>query len=109
MDALAAARPERLCRSVQLADTGIIPGAGVGNDRRALNRETLGVPVLAVGVPTVCDLRSLVETEAALIVTPGKIDAEIRVVGHLLGAAINRALHPSIPPEDLAEFAALGG
>lgn len=109
VDALAAARPERLCRSVQLADTGIIPGAGVGNDRRALNRETLGVPVLAVGVPTVCDLRSLVETEAALIVTPGKIDAEICVVGHLLGAAINRALHPSIPPEDLAEFAALGG
>ena len=81
----------------------------MGNDRRALNRETLGVPVFAVGVPTVCDLRSLVETEAALIVTPGKIDAEIRAVGHLLGAAINRALHPSIPPEDLAEFAALGG
>ena len=55
VDALAAGRLSRLLRTVQLADTGITPGAGVGNARAALNKETLGVPVIAVGVPTVVD------------------------------------------------------
>ena len=55
VDALAAGRLSRLLRTVQLADTGITPGAGVGNARAALNEETLGVPVIAVGVPTVVD------------------------------------------------------
>ncbi len=50
---------ERLCRTVQLSDTGIAPGSGVGNHRWALDRETLGVPVLAVGVPTVVDAATL--------------------------------------------------
>ncbi len=51
VDALASRRVGRLCCTVQFSDTGIIPGSGVGNHRSALNRETLGVPVLAVGVP----------------------------------------------------------
>ena len=55
VDALAAGRLSRLLHNVQLADTGITPGAGVGNTRAALNEETLGVPVIAVGVPTVVD------------------------------------------------------
>lgn len=104
VDALASARPERLCRSIQLTDAGIAPGSGVHNDRRPLCRESLGVPVLGIGVPTVCDLRSLVETEEEMIVTPGKIDAQISDLVRILGAAINQALHPEIPPEDLAEF-----
>lgn len=53
IDALAAASPDRLCSTVQISDAGIQPGAGVGNVRRGLNRETLGIPVVAVGVPTV--------------------------------------------------------
>lgn len=104
VDALASARPERLCRSIQLTDAGIAPGSGVHNDRRPLCRDSLGVPVLGIGVPTVCDLRSLVETEEEMIVTPGKIDAQISDLARILGAAINQALHPEIPPEDLAEF-----
>ena len=55
VDALAARRTERLCTTVQLSDTGIAPGSGVGNHRHPLNRETLGVPVIAIGVPTVID------------------------------------------------------
>ena len=51
VDALASRRVGRVCCTVQFSDTGIIPGSGVGNHRSALNRETLGVPVLAVGVP----------------------------------------------------------
>ncbi|RAZ21610.1 GPR endopeptidase, partial [Klebsiella oxytoca] len=45
--------------TIQLSDTGIIPGSGVGNHRAALNRETLGVPVFAIGVPTVVDAATL--------------------------------------------------
>ena len=55
VDALASRSLKRLCRTVQLSDTGISPGSGVGNARFALNAETLGVPVVAVGVPTVVD------------------------------------------------------
>ena len=55
IDALAARRVGRMCTTVQLSDTGIVPGSGVGNHRAALNKETLGVPVFAVGVPTVVD------------------------------------------------------
>ena len=53
VDALASRRMGRLCNTIQFSDTGIIPGSGVGNHRAALNRETLGVPVVAIGVPMV--------------------------------------------------------
>ena len=55
VDALASDNPKRLCRSVQITDTGISPGSGVGNSRKELSENTLGVPVIAVGVPTVSD------------------------------------------------------
>jgi len=53
VDALAARNVERITTSVQVADTGISPGSGVGNDRTGINQETMGVPVIAIGVPTV--------------------------------------------------------
>lgn len=53
VDALAACSIHRLNCTIQLADTGIWPGSGVGNHRNALNQETLGVPVIGIGVPTV--------------------------------------------------------
>lgn len=59
VDALAARSLSRVNATIQIADTGIQPGAGVGNKRRALNRETLGVPVIAVGVPTVVDASTI--------------------------------------------------
>jgi spore protease len=60
IDALAARSCDRLATTVQLSDTGIVPGSGVGNHRNAITGETLGVPVLAVGVPTVVDSATLV-------------------------------------------------
>lgn len=60
IDALAARSVERIGTTIQLADTGIHPGSGIGNTRRALNRETLGVPVIALGVPTVVHAASIV-------------------------------------------------
>lgn len=60
IDALAARKTSRINAAIQLSDTGIAPGAGVGNKRKLLNEETLGVPVIAVGVPTVVDAATLV-------------------------------------------------
>ncbi len=59
IDALASRSTERISRTIQLSDTGIAPGAGVGNKRHALNEETLGVPVIAIGVPTVIDAATI--------------------------------------------------
>lgn len=104
VDALAGAEPERLCRTVQLTDAGIAPGSGVGNDRAALSRETLGAPVLALGVPTVIDAAAFGADEAlrGLFVTPRDIDESVRAAGRLIGYAIDLALHPGLTVEDVA-------
>ena len=60
VDALAARNSRRLNRTIQIADTGIHPGSGVGNHRNGLTRETLGIPVIAIGVPTVVDAATIV-------------------------------------------------
>lgn len=60
IDALAARRSNRINAAIQMSDTGIAPGAGVGNKRKLLNKETLGIPVIAIGVPTVVDAATLV-------------------------------------------------
>lgn len=60
IDALAARNTKRLNTTIQLADTGIHPGSGVGNHRQGLNKETLGVPVIAIGIPTVIDAATIV-------------------------------------------------
>ena len=60
VDALAARNTKRLNRTIQIADTGINPGSGVGNHRNALTEETLGIPVIAIGVPTVVDAATIV-------------------------------------------------
>lgn len=60
IDALAARSSKRLNRTIQIADTGINPGSGVGNHRNAITRETVGVPVIAIGVPTVVDAATIV-------------------------------------------------
>ena len=59
IDALAARRIQRLNKTIQISDTGISPGAGVGNHRKAINEEELGVKVIAVGVPTVVDASTI--------------------------------------------------
>lgn len=60
IDALAARSTKRLNRTIQITDTGINPGSGVGNHRHGLSKETLGVPVIAIGVPTVVDAATIV-------------------------------------------------
>lgn len=109
VDALAARSLNRLCRTVQICNTGISPGSGVGNARAELSAATLGVPVVALGVPTVVDAATLVADlagqtvphSADMMVTPREIDAEITRTSSLLGHAINCALQPKIDPEVL--------
>ncbi len=115
LDALASRQMQRLCRTVQLTDTGIIPGSGVGNSRAALNRETLGIPVIAIGVPTVVDAGALAAEltgqtpddtlpESAMIVTPREIDQRVKEIARLIGYGINLALHPDLNVRDVDLF-----
>lgn len=60
IDALAARNTRRLSRTIQISDTGINPGSGVGNHRNGINKEALGVPVISIGVPTVVDAATIV-------------------------------------------------
>ena len=119
VDALASRSLERLCRTVQLSDTGITPGSGVGNHRAALTRQTLGIPVIAIGVPTVVDGATLaldvlaragvesVEPETLggqgrdLFVTPREIDVRVATLAKVIGYGINLALQPRLTLSDL--------
>ncbi len=119
VDALASRALDRVCTTVQLTDTGISPGSGVGNSRAALNRETLGVPVIALGVPTVVDVatlcadvleeagqgdldpRALKGTTAGLMVTPRDIDQSAADMAKVIGFAVNLALHEDLTIEEL--------
>ena len=120
IDALASRRLSRLGCTVQLSNTGISPGSGVGNTRSEISQTTLGVPVIAVGVPTVVDAATLAadlleengtEKEdrrqifeprgAQMIVTPREIDLLIDRAAGLVSHSINCALHPQLSPEDL--------
>lgn len=117
VDALAAGRLSRLLRTVQLADTGITPGAGVGNARAALNEETLGVPVIAVGVPTVVDgatlaheissqlgqpaCEALGDLSQPVMITTRDIDREVADISRMIGYAVNMALHPHLSVADI--------
>lgn len=121
VDALAARSTDRIHRTVQLSDTGISPGSGIGNMQDTLNRETLGVPVIAIGIPmvvyaatiaadTICmvaqrtglpdneALRALVdevvrEHFGPMIVTPKDIDLLTEDAAEILSNGINRMLH----------------
>lgn len=111
IDALAAAGLERLGRTVQITDTGITPGSGVGNKRAEISKNTLGVPVIAIGVPTVVDAVTLARamtgnktaTENAeaqnMMVTPREIDVMIERAAKLISLCVNCALQPETDPE----------
>lgn len=103
IDALAGTDLAGLCRSVQICDTGIAPGSGVGNDRQALNTASLGIPVLAVGVPTVIDASGLADDNALgdLFVTPRFIDSAVRSTARLIAYGINLAVHPGLSISDI--------
>lgn len=108
VDALASCDPDRLCRSVQLSDTGLVPGSGVGNSRPAFTQRELEVPVYAIGVPTVMDGTALFSGKGSapkeLIVTPRDIDSRVREIGKLIGYSIDLALQPRLNFDDIPSY-----
>lgn len=131
VDALAARAPSRLLSTIQIADTGIQPGSGVGNRRPGINQESLGIPVIAVGVPTVVSgaaiamdaldayfqkfnphARATLDSVSDflgqelrdLMVTTKDIDVEIMEMSKLLAGAINKATQPAISEEEMLDY-----
>lgn len=121
IDALASRSTARLGTTVQMCDTGVEPGSGVGNKRKGIKQEILGVPVIAVGVPTVVDAvtmaldvfeksgieigqRALVNKlreQRGMMVTPKGVDSLIDKAAHLIAMSINKALQPSLSLQDI--------
>lgn len=111
VDALAARSASRLGTTLQLSDSGIVPGSGVGNARQALNRDTLGVPVIAIGVPTVIRATTLCadlggeeeeqERLRALVVTPKEIDSLVNSLSRIVGTGISLALQDGLGVEEV--------
>lgn len=103
IDALAARSSKRLNRTIQISNAGIQPGSGVGNHRNSLTRETIGIPVLAIGVPTVVDAATIVYDATGdrssvppglngMFVTPKNVDEMIRRLSFTVSEALNLAL-----------------
>ncbi len=123
IDALASRRLERLGKTVQISNTGIAPGSGVGNRRSEISAASLGVPVISMGVPTVVDALTLAHdillddddkddkseksgakvfpSAAEMMVTPREIDTVISGAAQLMALGINCTLHPHLTPEEL--------
>lgn len=115
IDALAARDVERLATTVQLCDSGISPGSGVGNARKAIDRQTVGVPVISLGVPTVVEsstlvfdalsragigevsepLRDILENGRRFFVAPKESDIITEKVSELIAMAVDRAFDVS--------------
>ncbi|MCQ2407020.1 MAG: GPR endopeptidase [Oscillospiraceae bacterium] len=107
VDALACSDLSRLGTTIQISDAGISPGSGVQNRRAELSRKTLGIPVIAVGVPTVVDLHTILrqgggqpEQLPNMMVTPRDIDKLLHHAARLIALSLNLALHPQLSYED---------
>lgn len=109
IDALCAGNRHRLCSTVQLSDTGLTPGSGVGNHRAAIDRNSLGVPVIAIGIPTVIAGNTLAQELTGqqaqettdLFLTPRDVSDRVAELGRLVGYGITAALQPSLTVEDI--------
>lgn len=117
IDALAAGSLERLGTTVQMSDTGIAPGSGIGNTRKRIDESFIGVPVIAIGIPTVVDAMALASelsgispeklnksklgNDLGMIVAPKDIDLLVKNASYLLALAINCALQPTLTPKEL--------
>lgn len=102
IDALAGADMDRLCRCVQVSTAGLSPGSGVGNDRQELSFHTLGIPVVAIGIPTVMDAGIIGGEEfSGLFVTPRSIDAQVRSGARVIAYGVNLAIHQGLRIEDI--------
>lgn len=102
IDAFAAAEPNRLGTTIQICDSGISPGSGVGNDRKEISKKTVGIPVIAIGVPTCMDAAlfgAKKSGKAPMIVAPREIDMIIDRASSVISNAVNCFLQPDTSRE----------
>ncbi len=113
VDALACRSIERLGRTIQLSDSGISPGSGVQNSRKELSKSTLGVPVIAVGVPTVVDMHTIADELTGsrtpeklpnMMVAPRDVDRLMQRASSVISAGINMALQPQLSFEEIEDI-----
>ncbi len=127
IDALSSRRLSKLATTVQICDTGICPGSGVGNVRTEISNETIGVPVIAIGVPTVVNAATLISdvmTEtfpdeksgfniSEKLKESGGLDcfvskkdcgAQIKSISRLIGYSLNKAIHKDIEYSEMRDF-----
>ena len=117
IDAMASRSLDRLCRTFQLSDTGIAPGSGACNPRQELNAHTMGIPVIALGVPTVVEARTLAldlvpnghldeksAPDAGMLVSPKDIDLQVAKCAKVLGYALNLALQGHMTAAEMEQY-----
>ena len=111
VDSLATTKLERLCKSVQISDTSISPGAGVENERKKISSNLLETPIVSIGVPTVISTDLLVEKESrlkdfsnSLISIPSQIVTATDLGAKLIAFSINKAIHYDLSTEDILKF-----
>lgn len=100
VDALAARNTKRLNRTIQIADTGIHPGSGVGNHRNEISKETLGIPVIALGVPTVVDAATIVRDTMENLVSTLETDDKYEIIQDLIAPHLYGMF---VTPKDIDE------
>lgn len=109
VDALACADVSRLGTTIQISDSGISPGSGVANARKELSEKIMGIPVIAIGVPTVIDTHTIIRNATGhepenfpdMMVTSREIDRLIERSAQLIAYGINLALQPALTIEDV--------
>ena len=91
IDSLACRDPRYIGRTVQISDTGIVPGSGASKSRRELSERTVGIPVAVIGVPTVTELSSVTRNDRdnGFLVTTGDIDITVKMWAETIAAAVN--------------------
>lgn len=120
VDALAARDESRLCRTFQVSSTGIIPGGGISNSRNPITEQTMGVPVISIGLPTVIDSHIMImdfldsrgiawrqemfDNHPSLFVTTKDIDLMMKKSAKIIGYGVNFALHGRMSPEEIEQF-----
>ena len=93
IDSIASRSPERLGTTIQISNTGIFPGSGIGNRRKSISEKTLGIPVIAIGVPTVINAAAFSDGEekSDMFVSPRNIDGITQISAKIIARGINQA------------------
>lgn len=101
IDALKTNNMNNLVKTIQITNSGIAPGSGINNNRCEINKKTIGCDVIAIGIPTVVDIRTIVDSTNSYIVTPTNIDYLIDKLSMILANGINITLHKNIRQNNL--------